>query len=332
MSESFVDLLAGYGARYTPELAWTDDQDPIAWSQRFRAALQTLRSRLPERVELVPEILDETDAGSHLRRRVRLPVSDVDALVGYLLLPKTAGRHAAVIASPGHVTLGMETTAGVRFAADSDQGRQYGLFAVEAGYVVFIPAWWGWAGRDGHVERVGGRDKCNVIQMAASMYGLNVIDLHIQEAAAAVDYLVSLPEVDPARVGCLGNSYGGRTAMWMAIFDDRLRATIASGCMNTFRERSLKLSSCGIQYPHGLLRYGDVPELFALLAPRALQLQAGDADGLLNQPDRDAIAAVAQSVYRRRGAEAALELAYHGGGHYLDWSLAEPFLARHLAA
>ena len=58
--------------------------------------------------------------------------------------------------------------------------------------------------------------------------------------------------------------------MWCTIFDPRIVACVASGCMNTFRERSQKLSSCGIQYPFGLLQYGDVPELFSLIAPRPL--------------------------------------------------------------
>ena len=51
----------------------------------------------------------------------------------------------------------------------------YALFAARAGYVVLAPAWWGWPGRDGHLDRVGDRDRCNVIQMAASMYGINVL-------------------------------------------------------------------------------------------------------------------------------------------------------------
>ncbi|MFA7260757.1 MAG: hypothetical protein WC013_14745, partial [Aeromonas bestiarum] len=78
----------------------------------------------------------------------------------------------------------------------------------------------------------------------------------------------------------------GRTAMWATIFDDRIRACVASGCMNTFRERSLKLAACGVQYPYGLLRLGDVPELFSLIAPRPLQLQAVASEPLKKAPGR----------------------------------------------
>ena len=134
--------------------------------------------------------------------------------------------------------------------------------------MVLSPAWWGWHGRDGHVDRAGGRDKCNVVQMAAGMYGLNVLSLHMQDAQAALDVLAARPEVDADRIGCLGNSYGGRTTMWFTILDERVKACVTSGCMNTFRERSLKLSSCGIQYLPGILAHGDVAELFSLIPPR----------------------------------------------------------------
>lgn len=39
--------------------------------------------------------------------------------------------------------------------------------------------------------------------------------------------------------------------MWLTLDDERVRACVPSGCMNHFRERSQKLSSCGIQFPFG---------------------------------------------------------------------------------
>jgi dienelactone hydrolase len=166
--------------------------------------------------------------------------------------------------------------------------------------------------------------------MAAAMYGLNVLSLHIQDAQAALDVLASRPEVDAARIGCIGNSYGGRTSMWFTIFDPRIRACVASGCMNTFRERSLKLSSCGIQYLPGLLRYGDVPELFCLIAPRPLQLQAGERDALITPSDRDAIQRTVREAYQGLDAGACFDYVLHEEGHLLLWEQARAFLDRHL--
>jgi len=188
----------------------------------------------------------------------------------------------------------------------------------------------GWPGRDGHVVKAENRDKCNVIQMAAAMYGIHVLNLHIQDGQAAIDVLSSRPEVDPDRIGCIGNSYGGRTTMWLTVFDERIKACVPAGCMNHFRERSLKLSSCAIQYFHGLLQYGDVQEVFSLIAPRAMQLQVGKGDGLITPSDRDKIKTVVEKAYRLLGADASFEYVLHAKGHRLEWESAEPFLRKHL--
>jgi hypothetical protein len=191
---------------------------------------------------------------------------------------------------------------------------------------------WGWAGRDGHLERVGAhRDRCNVIHMAAAFYGVNPLALHLQDGQAALDVLQARPDVDGARLGCLGNSTGGRTTMWLAAVDERVRACVPSGCMNTFRERSLKLSSCGIQCFPGLLRYGDVPEVFALIAPRAVQLQAGEGDGLITPADRDGMHRRLHRVWDRLGAPGRYDYVLHPHGHRLEWAAAAAFFERELA-
>ena len=118
--------------------------------------------------------------------------------------------------------------------------------------------------------------------------------------------------------------------MWLSIYDARVRVCVPAGCMNTFRERSLKLSSCGIQYLPGVLRYGDVPELFSLIAPRPMQLQAGAQDGLITPGDRDAMEATVRRAYRLLGAEKSFDYVLHPEGHLLRWDLAAPFLERHL--
>ena len=332
----FAAFLEAYGRRYPPCLTLDAAGDVRQWQRRFRAAVDSLRGPVPERVDLRPEVLEETVLADHRRLLVRVAVSDLISLPAYVLLPAGLApgeRRAGLVALHGHVRYGMESICGVRGMDEGDLARRaYGLAAVRAGYVVVAPAWWGWPQRDGHLERVGTRDRCNVIQMAAAMYGLNVLDLHIQDGQAAVDLLAGLDAVDAARIGCLGNSYGGRTAMWLTLFEPRIRACVPAGCMNTFRERSAKLASCGIQYLPGLLRYGDVPEVFALIAPRPMQLQAGNGDGLITPADRDAMLASLRRVYAACGRPDHLDYVLHDQGHMLVWDEALPFLNRHLGA
>lgn len=336
LSESFIDFLEAYGGANPPSMIYREGGDFAEWQRGFRAKVDSLRGPLPGRVELAPEIVESVEAEDHTRHLMRIPVSEFSALAAYLLIPRdlpSGEQQAGLIVSHGHAKYGIDSMCGVQGMDTEDARRRaYALYAVRAGYVVLAPAWWGWVSRDGHLDRVGSRDKCNTIQNAASMYGLNVLSLHIQDGQAAVDVLAARPEVDAERIGCIGNSYGGRTTMWLTIFDERIKACIPSGCMNTFRERSLKLSSCGIQYLFGLLQYGDVPELFSLIAPRPMQLQCGELDGLITPEDRDAMEATVRQAYRALSAEEHFDYARHPDGHLLVWELAEPFLGRHLGA
>ncbi len=327
-SKSFIDFLKKYGDEHKPAMTYHDGRDFRSWQRAFRRKLESLRGIIPERVKPEMKILETTELTDHTRLLIHFPVTQFSELIAYLLVPKNIRRgekRAGIIALHGHHSHGIETICGVR----KTDYPPYALQAVRSGYVVLAPAWWGWPGRDGHLDRIGDRDKCNVIQMAASMYGINVLDLHIQDGQTAIDLLCSRADVDTKKIGCIGNSYGGRTAMWLTIFDERIKACVPAGCMNTFRERSLKLSSCAIQYLPGLLQYGDVPELFSLIAPRPMQLQAGEGDNLITASDRDQIKKVVENAYQLSGAKKNLEYALHSRGHTFAWDLAAPFFKRH---
>tara|TARA_A100001037_G_scaffold240749_1_gene220742 strand:- start:2657 stop:2812 length:156 start_codon:yes stop_codon:yes gene_type:complete len=51
---------------------------------------------------------------------------------------------------------------------------------------------------------------------------MNVTDLQIQDGQAAIDVLADHPNVDGKQIGCIGNSYGERTTMWLTLFDQRI--------------------------------------------------------------------------------------------------------------
>jgi dienelactone hydrolase len=328
-SKSFIDFLNKYGNEHKPGMTYHDRQDFRTWQRTFRRKLNSLRGNIPDRVKLVVEILDTTELSDHVRQLIHFPVTKFSELIAYLLIPKNIKKdekRAGIIALHGHSSHGIKTICGVH----KTDYPPYALQAVRSGYIVLAPAWWGWPGRDGHLDKIGNRDKCNVIQMAASMYGINVLDLHIQDGQAAIDVLSSHSNVDSKKIGCIGNSYGGRTAMWLTIFDDRIKASVPAGCMNIFRERSLKLSSCAIQYLPGLLQYGDVPELFSLIAPRPMQLQAGEGDNLITASDRDQIKKVVEKAYSLLRAKENFEYVLHSRGHVFAWDLAMPFFKKHL--
>jgi pimeloyl-ACP methyl ester carboxylesterase len=49
----------------------------------------------------------------------------------------------------------------------------------------------------------------------------------VADVQAALTYLGALPEVDPARLGLYGTSYGGATVVWVAAIDPRVACTVS---------------------------------------------------------------------------------------------------------
>src|SRR5262249_58178263 len=50
----------------------------------------------------------------------------------------------------------------------------------------------------------------------------------------AIDLLVSRPEVDPERIGCIGHSLGGHNTMFTAAFDTRIKACVSNAGFTSF--------------------------------------------------------------------------------------------------
>jgi len=103
----------------------------------------------------------------------------------------------------------------------------------------------------------------------------------------AVDLLVSLPEVDANRIGVIGHSLGGHTAIFTAVFDDRLKAVVSSCGFNDFPHYyggNLRGWSHSGYMPRLQSKFGldparvpfDFPELISALAPPRLLRQRPD--------------------------------------------------------
>ena len=142
----------------------------------------------------------------------------------------------------------------------------------------------------------------------------------------AVDVLRSLPEVHPERIAAIGHSLGGHNAIFLAVFDPRVKAVVSSCGFNAF-PKYMKGDLTGWSHKGYMPRiaelYGkdparmpfDFPELLRSLAPRALFINAplGDANFEVSGV-RDCVE-VAKPAYAERGAGDALVVEYPEAGH-----------------
>ena len=99
----------------------------------------------------------------------------------------------------------------------------------------------------------------------------------------SVDYLVTRPEVDPSRIGCVGLSVGGLRSCHLAAMDDRIKAAVVVGWMASFPaqlQRHIRNTIGHTKLVPGLYRYLDYPDVATLAMPSALMVINGKKDGL----------------------------------------------------
>ncbi|MFI5270392.1 MAG: alpha/beta hydrolase family protein, partial [Chloroflexota bacterium] len=138
----------------------------------------------------------------------------------------------------------------------------------------------------------------------------------LSDAMRGVDYLLSRPEVNAARIGCIGHSLGGQQTLFTTAMDERIRAAVSScgfaSYASLFRDR---INHNYAAYVPGLLRFGEVGDVLALAAPRPFLVLAGNADRIF--PFDGIVASVerARERYRALDAEERLGFVPVDAGH-----------------
>lgn len=264
--------------------AKADLSSPEAWARTsapYREALSAnLLGRLPAtRAAMKPESRPVYDNHLFAGHEVYLPVVDEVFAYGILLVPKNlkAGeRRPLVIAQHGLEGRPQE----IIEPTQAGEMRTYQRFAArlaERGFIVFAP-------QNPYI----GRNVFRQVERKAEPLGLTLFSFVAAQNSRMLDYLETLPFVDPGRIGFYGLSYGGYTAMRIPPLDPRYKAVVCSG---NFNEWSWKVTTD--QETFSYLFTGEYEihefdqantfghfEMAALIAPRPFMVERGHADGV----------------------------------------------------
>jgi dienelactone hydrolase len=101
----------------------------------------------------------------------------------------------------------------------------------------------------------------------------------ILDMKQSITMLCDRPEVNPDLIGCYGHSMGSTHAWLVGPLEPRLKCVIGNCCLPTYEAiEQNHLLHCFPNFVPGWLKYGDTPEIAALIAPRALHLNFGEND------------------------------------------------------
>jgi len=318
------------------ELARTEQVDPfpaagdadalLAWRARCRIRLLELLGRLPERVPLELETIEQVECEGYRRQLVVFDTEDTMSVPAHLLVPhQRKAPGPAVLAVHGHGP-GKDLVVGL--ASTEAPNGDYAHQLARRGYVVLAP----------DLRCFGQRQDwnppdhyaCDTNLVHAVMAGWSPLTQNLWDMARALDVLEAHELVDPARLAVAGLSYGGTIALFLAAWDRRVRAAVVSGYFSSWAEsHKMPWNMCGSQILPGMLGQLEHLDLGTLVAPRPLLVESGDKDDLFPAAVARAEIDKLRRVYRALGAPD--DLLVHdvfAGGHQWHGDEAYAFLAR----
>jgi len=303
-------------------------------STRRDAILQRL-GRFPARVPPAATLGPPRDLGDHTRTLVSYDVEAGERIDAWLLRPRgdpPAAGWPAILAlhqHGGEFYLGKSQPAGL----SANTGYHYGLELCRRGYVVLCPDHLCFEDRrppeyvrvENRAMSDQGYERFEFTQRILAGSCLQTKYLH--DMVCALDLLADLPDVDAARLGAIGHSLGGQEALWLAWYDQRVRAAVSScgfGLIRTIIRDGINHNFA--LYVPGLLEIGDSDALLAEIAPRAFLLTSGEQDPIFPIDGVRALAAAAEAVYARQGvAEHFRALLFPAGHSFPDQVKAEAY-------
>ena len=295
------------------------------WQEAFAAKLRTLLGPYQPPAQWQTTVERIVDLKDHRREELVLTARGHPPLPVYLLLPRDQGTgpRAGVLALHGHGRFGYDPVAGCDdrpgVAADIQKLHyDYGRQLVRRGYVVAVPCLTPFGRRLDDRAAYHGQDPCGVTFVRLQLLGRVLMAENLRDCLWALELLVRHERVDAKRLACVGLSYGGRMTMLTAALEPRIRVAVISGALNVMQERIGIRYGCGAQVIPGLLRYGDVPEIGSLIAPRPCVWEIGSHDEVSAPPWAAKALERLRRAYRALGAEGQLYVDRFDGGH--EWS------------
>jgi len=239
----------------------------------------------PQKLPLRPQIFGRIERENYTVEKVFFESWPGFYVTGNLYRPKgRKGPFPGVLCPHGHWRKG-------RF---SDEGEPKGgvpqraITLAKLGFVVFT------------YDMVGYGDSARQMKHTFAspeneLWGNSLMKLQLWNAIRGIDFLCSLPDVDPDRIGCTGASGGGTQTFMLMAIDKRVKVASPVNMISAFMQGGCECENAP------LLRIDTInPEIAALMAPRPLLMVSATGDWTSHTPQVEH--PMVRSIYALYGA------------------------------
>lgn len=290
------------GARVTPYLqyqldrAWRQDDARLAAFAALRTEAELVAKQKAMRAALLELIGGLPAVRTPLNARLTGSVPMAGYRIDKVIFESQPGLHvtALLYVPAGPVARRPAVLLPCGHAPDGKSFKNYQEIAgqlVARGYVVLSWDPVGQGERSQFWDAAKGASRYNlvcgehaVLGGLACLAGSTLNRHEVWDGMRALDYLLTRPEVDPARISITGTSGGGLQSAWIGALDERI-AVVAPSCYVTALPMRMANrifedpDSDGEQDPAGLVSSGiDHPGLLALVYPRPLIIASAIKD------------------------------------------------------
>jgi dienelactone hydrolase len=310
------------------------------WKPKARGKLLELLHYSPLACSPDPQVVEKRDAGDYLQEKIYFNTTPELRIPAYVLIPKNLKKPApAIVALHDHggfyfwgkeklVEMKPEPSILTEFKAQYYSGKSIASELARQGYVVIVIDMFYWGERrlildkdppdwqyppvnlpsTERIRQYNQRSSQKEELVGRTIYaaGFTWAGVMYWDDIRTVDYLVTRPEVDPQRIGCVGLSMGCLRSAHLAALDDRIKVAVMVGWMTSFPAQLRRHINSTIGFTKlvpGLYQQMDYPDIASLAVPAAILVINGSKDALFALKGVGDSFQKLQAVYQKAGVE-----------------------------
>jgi len=196
-----------------------------AYRKGLKAKMMSAIGTMPERTPLNARTVAVLKRDGYSIEKVIFESMPGVFVTANLFVPDGSGKRPAVVMSCGHSEYGKDCATYLRAC----------VIAAKRGFVAFMFDPYYQGERRTSRRMKGSTLSHNEMGVRAALIDWSAPLLRIWDGMRAIDYVMTRPEVDPGRIGYMGQSGGGTMTALMEAADDRIRAAAPSCFLTSLR-------------------------------------------------------------------------------------------------